>query len=251
MFLSFLTTFPHMMAGIHLNVQLYQLTEEISKINNDIITQRAKSLSKNKRFDKNSFWRLKRNLFSKQRENKVSVINTQGTELFDPAAIIKEYQNEFIKRLSPRQMDQDYKGIEEISSRLFNIRLRISRGMNLSPDFNMKELEIVVKSLKNGKSTDPEGLINELFKYGGLSYQTVLLQLLNKIKNNKDTPESWNNILISTIYKKKGSKKLLNNQRGIFITPIISKIFEKLIREQSLFMTGTGAEEKKIFSQNF
>ena len=60
-------------------------------------------------------------------------------------------------------MDQDYKGIEEISSRLFNIRLRISRGMNLSPDFNMKELEIVVKSLKNGKSTDLEGLINELF----------------------------------------------------------------------------------------
>ena len=58
-------------------------------------------------------------------------------------------------------MDQDYKGIEEISSRLFNIRLRISRGMNLSPDFNMKELKIVVKLLKNGKSTDPVGLINE------------------------------------------------------------------------------------------
>ena len=58
-------------------------------------------------------------------------------------------------------MDQDYKGIEEISSRLFNIRLRISRGMNLSPDFTMKELKIVVKLLKNGKSTDPVGLINE------------------------------------------------------------------------------------------
>ena len=117
-----------------------RLTEEISKINNDIITQRAKSLSKNKRIDKNNFWRLKRSLFSKQRENKVLVINTQRIELFDPAAIIKEYQNEFIKRLSSRQMDQDYKGIEEISSSLFNIRLRISRGMNLSPDFNMKKL---------------------------------------------------------------------------------------------------------------
>ena len=106
-----------------------QLNEAISKINNDIITQRAKSLSKNKRFDKNSFWRLKRNLFSKQRENKVSAINTQGTELFDP---IKEYQNKFIKHLSLRQMDQDYKGIEEISSGLFNIPLGISRGMILS-----------------------------------------------------------------------------------------------------------------------
>ena len=96
----------------------------------------------------------------------------------------------------------------------------------------MKELEIVVKSLKNGKSTDLEGLINELFKYGGLSFKTLLLQLLNIIKNNKDTPESWDNILISTIYKKKGSKKLLNNQRRIFITPIISKIFEKLIKNR-------------------
>ena len=70
----------------------------------------------------------------------------------------------------------------------------------------MKVLEIVVKLLRNGKSTDLEGLTNELFKYGGLSFKTVLLQLLNTIKNNKDTPESWNNILISTIYKKKGSK---------------------------------------------
>ena len=60
----------------------------------------------------------------------------------------------------------------------------------------------------------------------------MLLQLPNTIKNNKDTPESWNNILISTIYKKKGSKKHLNNQRGIFITPIISKIFEKLIKNR-------------------
>ena len=97
----------------------------------------------------------------------------------------------------------------------------------------MKELEIVVKSLKNGKSTDPEGLINELFKYGGQSFKTVLLQLLSTIKNNKDTPESWNNTLISTIYKKKGLKKLLNNQRGIFITPFISKIFEKLIKNRN------------------
>ena len=77
--------------------------------------------------------------------------------------------------------------------------------MNLSPDF-MKVLEIVVKLLRSGKSTDLEGLTNELFKYGGLSFKTVLLQLLNIIRNNKDTPESWNNILISTIYKKKGSK---------------------------------------------
>ena len=91
-------------------------------------------------------------------------------------------------------------------------------------------------------------------KYGDLSFKTVLLQLLNKIKNNKDTPESWNNILISTIYKRKGSRKLLNNQRGIFITPVISKIFEKLIKNRisqavenykSLFQAGGRSNRSK------
>ena len=36
----------------------------------------------------------------------------------------------------------------------------------------------------------------------------------NDIKNKVDTPYSWEELLIKPLYKKKGSIKLLENQRG-------------------------------------
>ena len=87
-------------------------------------------------------------------------------------------------RLSPREMDPEYSMIEEISSRLFNIRLGISERMQSSPDFTITEIISAIKSLKNGKSLDPEGLIIELFKSGGEAFRIMLLELLN-IRSDK------------------------------------------------------------------
>ena len=75
----------------------------------------------------------------------------------------------------------------------------------------------------------------------GKVFRIMLLKLLTMIKNNQDIPDVWNNILISTIYKKerqtkntkqKGTQKILKNRRGIFLTPSISKLFEKLIKNR-------------------
>ena len=53
--------------------------------------------------------------------------------------------------------------------------------------------------------------------------------MLNKMRRKKSLPRIWENISITTIYKKKGSKQKLKN-RGNFMTPILSKILEKLIQ---------------------
>ena len=89
---------------------------------------------------------------------------------------------------------------------------------NIEPDFTIEELSKCVRSLKNGKSKDMMGLVNEVIKHGRTSFQESLLNLLKKIKNDRTIPIVWNNILIPLIDKKKGSKKLLKNKRGIFIT---------------------------------
>ena len=59
-----------------------------------------------------------------------------------------------------------------------------------------------------------------------------LLQIFNVIRVSKCVPEQWNNVLISLIYKNKGSKKELVNYRGIFLTVIISKVFESLLKKR-------------------
>ena len=46
-------------------------------------------------------------------------------------------------------------------------------------------------------------------------------------------PEELETVLIKFIYKEKGKKDEMKNQRGIFITSIITKLFEKIIRNRN------------------
>ena len=67
---------------------------------------------------------------------------------------------------------------------------------------------IALKSLKNNKTWDPSGLINELFKHPIIGEDLIitLLKLVNGIKNNYVVPYESQLANITTIYKKKGSK---------------------------------------------
>ena len=53
----------------------------------------------------------------------------------------------------------------------------------VSPDWTLKDLNLVLKKLKNNKSRDPTGLINEIFKPGviGQDLKLGMLKLFNKI----------------------------------------------------------------------
>ena len=66
---------------------------------------------------------------------------------------------------------------------------------------------------------DPNGMINELFKEGciGNDLEDALLELFNGIKENFYIPEFLAKQNISSIFKNKGSRLEMNNERGIFI----------------------------------
>ena len=59
-----------------------------------------------------------------------------------------------------------------------------------------------------------------------------MLDMFNRIKKSKTFPLDWNKMYVQTIKKKNGSMKKLNNYRGIFLVPIISLIFEKLLKNR-------------------
>ena len=82
--------------------------------------------------------------------------------------------------------------------------------------------------MNKGKSTGSDNIPAEVFIHCGDLLVNLLLQILNSIKNSDVIPEQWNRVVISTIYKNKGRKKELVNHRGIFLTQVISKIYEKL-----------------------
>ena len=113
---------------------------------------------------------------------------------------------------------------------LWQKRFKEAQG-NVTPDWTMQDLEVVLKQLKNKKSRDPLGLANELFKpeNAGDDLKLALLKMSNEIKNQQIFPKALGLCNISSLYKNKGSKKDFNNYRGIFRVTTIRSIIDKLI----------------------
>ena len=94
----------------------------------------------------------------------------------------------------------------------------------------------MLKDLKTGKSRDPLGLTNEVFKNGGTDLVKSLTVIMNKIKEECTLPELFIQKNVSAIYKGKGSKLDLNNDRGIFVGTVLNTILQKLLHK-SIYTT--------------
>ena len=84
-----------------------------------------------------------------------------------------------------------------------------------------------MKSLKNNKARDAYGHTYEIFKYGGKDLKQSLLNFCNLVKQIYPTILEPSNI--TSLYKNKGEKADLNNDRGIFNVVKIRSILDKLV----------------------
>ena len=114
------------------------------------------------------------------------------------------------------------------------------------------------KKLKRGKATGMDKFPAEVFLDGGNQMDETVLHAFNEIKEQQLPPNQWNRVGISTIYKNKGNPKKLINQRGIFLTQILSKMFERLISGRTKKITSTmsklqagGQDERATYDQTF
>ena len=109
----------------------------------------------------------------------------------------------------------------------------------------------MLKSLKNNQTRDPLGMVNELLKPGvmGQDLKKSLLLLMNGVKMNFIFPEFMKLANISSIFKNRGSRFSLANDRGIFILTVFKKVFDKLIYKEKYpeIEKTLEPEEEKIF----
>ena len=117
----------------------------------------------------------------------------------------------------------------------------------------MKDLGVVLNSLKSNKPRDPEGFDRTIFvkKIGGKKLKLSILNLFNKMKTESEVPIFMRKASVSTI-PKKGSKLLLKNERGIFIVNCLRSILLRLIYyskqpmlEQNMSDSNVGGRPKK------
>ena len=101
----------------------------------------------------------------------------------------------------------------------------------ISADWTYDDLVTVMKKLKTNKATDPVGLVSELFKPGvaGSDLVQSTLSLCNLIKRECQIPKFVELANITSIYKNKGSKQDLNNDRGIFSVTCFRSMVDNLV----------------------
>ena len=143
--------------------------------------------------------------------------------------------------------------LKSLKDELFKVRLKLATAKKSEP-WTLEDLEAALKTLKKDKARDPNGWINELFKEGiaGKNLKLSLLQFCNKMKDRNEIPDFVILADITTIYKGKGAKNELINERGIFIVTILRSILMKLIYQdyystidQSMSDSQVGARKGK------
>ena len=155
-----------------------------------------------------------------------AVYNENGIEVFGEQAIRDAYRNEFSKRLDHRKMSSSLKQYEETTNKLAKLLVE-EASKSRNEEIQMQELESVIDQLKKGAPGKDE-VPPDFFMNTEPGFNSFLLKVLNVMKAHRYTPTQWEDTLIKTIYKMKGSMKILKNYRGIFLTQVISKIYERI-----------------------
>ena len=218
--------------------KMYQLklvekeTQQSAEARAERLKAISASLTVGERFSPNGYWKLKRAADKNQRKGPTltSVLKDNGVEVEGATAIRQAYQDEFEKRLSNREPKPGWEVYTTDTNTV--VRRWLEKESHSNPPFSPDELDKALTSLNDDSSPGIDNYPPKLFTKAGSGVVDSILSLCNRIKESKDIPEQWEFVRIVTIYKQKGSKRELKFYRGIFLAIVISKIFEKLVKNR-------------------
>lgn len=193
----------------------------------------------------NAFWKLRKSVTKNSKLQLQAVFKQEGGITTNCNEVKDEVRKEFESRLRNREAVSGWE--EYVQSTNVVVKCILDGEYEKGPDFSEEELTEAVKRLKTGIAPDYYGMHSEIFHHLGTGHFKALLQVLNSVKNSRKIPEKWRNVLVTMIYKNKGSHMDLEKYRGIFLTVIVSKLFELLLKKRmkpslekiSLFQTGS------------
>ena len=208
-----------------------EIANKEAEENRNLIVKNFKKFSDNpESINLNEMWKQSKSLWPKTKAIlPTAKRNHRGRIVSSPKEIKNVLSKEYKHRLRSRPIRPDMKSLKKRKKLIFKLKQKLSQ-LSKTQDWTMKDLEKALSDLKNNKSRDFEGLINEIFKNEviGDNLKQSLLILLNKLKRNKMIPMFFNIADITTV-PKKGSVIEPKNERGIFRVSVIRAILMRLI----------------------
>ena len=182
--------------------------------------------------DSSTFWMVKKRLMGNTTNEIAAIIDEKGEKQENEDKIKEVYQLYFQKLLqTPLATSERERTREEEVEATMNSMEIISKLTKPRKSSN-KEVEEVVNKLDTRKAKDSDNWSNEIIVEGGNEMVNSLVKIFNAVDESMCIPDEWKKMCIKTI-DKKGSKLFMTNKRGLFLTNIISKVYERVIKERN------------------
>ena len=192
----------------------------------------ARRIKQESGINRNNFWEYYRTSHGEKCEKVSEVYNNKGEIQRGEKEIKMAYKEYYENLLERDKMDTDEgREIEKIVEKTMKRIEQITKNKKIE-EVTAEEMNNAIKKLKKRKAKDREGWKNEMIINGGKDMQTSFKKMLKQIVEHKIVPKEWTKIRIKSVHKK-GSKKHLANQRGLFITNIVSKVVERILIERN------------------
>ena len=207
------------------------IADREASYNREKIMKNFRSFSENsENIQMNKMWKLMKNLCPKIKPiPPTAKKNFKGKLISTKEGLKSLLANEYKNRLRTRPLREEYKSLKLRRKKIFEMKMSLAKSRQ-SEQWTMRDLERALADLKNNKSRDFEGYINEIFKKEviGSNLKKSLLIMFNSLKHDKIIPEYFNFANITTV-PKSGPRSELKNERGIFRVPVIRAILMRLI----------------------
>ena len=190
--------------------------EQVAERNKENVRNTLMNITIDGTFSPNSFWQLCKKNKKTYNGMGTSVVTESGNELFGQEMIKEAYAKKFSFRLREREIKPELRDYENKTKLLCNMLVEHSKTVKV-PDYTNEEFDQVIRKIKKGKSCGRDKIPPEVPLNWGDRMKELSIRVMNSIKLTQDVPYQWFNVLISTLYKNKGSKKMLVNWRGIFL----------------------------------
>ena len=153
-----------------------------------------------------------------------------GRRIMDPdlnkEIIAKHYEDLYSQGNAPPHPHHEY-----VTNKVSSLSQETTCNPLLDAVPTKEEIKTAIANKKNGKATTDWK--NEILKRGG-SPMVDLIYPVIKVFWKEHPPRQWNEGIISNVWKGKGDREQMSNQRGITVSSSVAAIAEEIITDRLL-----------------
>ena len=179
--------------------------------------------------DTDSFWKQWRSIYSKKDSSFAPIVDNCSTK----EGIAEVFKNAFEKNARPNNS----KKVDDLNHRFAQSYADYNRLHDENCDcgsFNISLSQVIDATcgMKNGKCADDDGIQAEHFMYAPLNLLYRVTFILNSMLRHAFVPKQFRlGSIIPIIKDRQGKTNDSGNYRGITISPILSKLFEHVLKD--------------------